>query len=273
MADKPFPAYEDAGEYFFVSYSHDDTDLVYPEMAWLREAGFNLWYDDGIHVGTVWRRALADALSRSSGMVFFCTQKSIESDNCLKEINFALDDEKPVFVVQLDETPLPPELRLSLSDRQALRRTEFDGHTYRSRLTAALSAIVTPEVPETSAQQGERRAEMDPPSIAVLPISSISDDREVQLIAEALSEDMITHVSMVPWRTHAALASDAGRDPREASFLGGFETHQFRLQLAAPRLDALRFLVEPLQLGFRIDIAAPLLFPVQLLGAGESLAL
>lgn len=96
MADKPFPAYEGDGAYFFVSYAHEDAALVYPEMAWIGEAGFNLWYDDGIHVGRVWRRALADALNKSVGMVFFCTEGAAESENCLQEINFALDEEARV---------------------------------------------------------------------------------------------------------------------------------------------------------------------------------
>lgn len=73
MAEKPFPAYEGTDPYFFVSYAHEDGEIVYPEMAWLEPAGFNLWYDDGIHVGTVWRQALADALSGAAGLVFFAT--------------------------------------------------------------------------------------------------------------------------------------------------------------------------------------------------------
>ena len=76
MIDKPFPAYEGDKPYFFVSYAHEDADIVYPEMTWINEAGFNLWYDDGIHVGAVWRQALADALSSSSAMVFFATARS-----------------------------------------------------------------------------------------------------------------------------------------------------------------------------------------------------
>ena len=52
MANKPFTAYEGRDPYFFVSYAHEDAEPVYPEMAWLQPAGFNLWHDDGIHVGT-----------------------------------------------------------------------------------------------------------------------------------------------------------------------------------------------------------------------------
>ena len=69
--DRPFPAYEGDSDYFFVSYAHHDSDMIFSEMAWINESGFNLWYDDGIHVGTVWRQTLADALPASSALIFF----------------------------------------------------------------------------------------------------------------------------------------------------------------------------------------------------------
>lgn len=148
---KPFPAYEGDAQYFFVSYAHDDDELVYPEIAWLHKAGFNLWYDDGIHVGSVWRKAIADAVSGASAMIFFATSKSVNSSHCTQEINFILDDDKRVFVVQLDDTRLPSELRLSLSDRQAMIRSAFDEKTYRARLSSALKTIIE-QVPETTTQ-------------------------------------------------------------------------------------------------------------------------
>lgn len=43
----PFPAYQGDEPYIFVSYAHDDADLVIPELNRLREAGFNIWYGEG----------------------------------------------------------------------------------------------------------------------------------------------------------------------------------------------------------------------------------
>ena len=51
MAERPHASYSGEAPFFFVSYGHKDTELVYPEMRWLQDAGFNLWYDEGIHVG------------------------------------------------------------------------------------------------------------------------------------------------------------------------------------------------------------------------------
>ena len=76
--ERPFPAYQGSAPYFFVSYAHDDDELVYPEMAWLHEVGFNLWYDDGIQVGSVWRKAIADAVSGASALIFFATSRSVK---------------------------------------------------------------------------------------------------------------------------------------------------------------------------------------------------
>lgn len=146
MTATPFPAYEGEEPFFFVSYAHDDDAMVFEEMAWLGEHQ-RLWYDDGIHVGAVWRRAIADALDRCSGLIFFCTERATASEHCTKEINFALDRGKPIFVVQLDDAPMPSELQLSLSDRQALIRSQYQDAAYRERLTNALAQVVPPRTP------------------------------------------------------------------------------------------------------------------------------
>ena len=46
--DNPFSAYQGSEPYVFVSYAHEDCDVVFPEILWLRDQGFNIWYDEGI---------------------------------------------------------------------------------------------------------------------------------------------------------------------------------------------------------------------------------
>ena len=134
----PLPAYQGDERFLFVSYAHANTETVDVEMAWLQERGFKLWYDDGIHVGSNWRQSLAQAITGADGVIFFADEQSVVSPNCVREINFALDEGKPIFVVQLDEVIFPDALRLSLSDRQILIRSHFDEATFRNRLTTAL---------------------------------------------------------------------------------------------------------------------------------------
>ena len=135
---RPFPAYQGDEPFLFVSYAHDDSSLIFPEMSWLRDSGLNLWYDEGIQVGAEWRQALVDAIAGCSGLIFFATARSVVSANCIRELNFAVDENKPVYVVKLDDAALPDVLRLSLSDRQPLVRADFDESAYRERLLAVL---------------------------------------------------------------------------------------------------------------------------------------
>jgi TolB-like protein len=188
MSDRPEPSYAGDQPFFFVSYGHADRDLVFPEMRWLQEAGFNLWYDEGIHVGSIWRKAIADALAGAAGMLFVATKSSVESDNCLKELSFVLDEGKPVFVVQLDDTKLPGLLRLSLADRQMLSRTDFDEATYRSRLIQALSTVARPTPRSAAEAVKAQRVVTTIPSIGLQVLGA--GDQETGFWGEGLNDDL-----------------------------------------------------------------------------------
>lgn len=62
--ERPFAAYTGDEPYIFVSYSHQDVDIVNPQITRLKDVGFNVWYDEGISPGTNWRDELAETLSR-----------------------------------------------------------------------------------------------------------------------------------------------------------------------------------------------------------------
>jgi hypothetical protein len=70
MADQPLPAYNGNERYIFVTYSHEDTGPVYPQIRWLQDEGFNAGWDEGISPGAVWRGQLAPAIrGRASSTV------------------------------------------------------------------------------------------------------------------------------------------------------------------------------------------------------------
>lgn len=53
MAERPHASYSGDQPFFFVSYGHKDRELVYPEMRWLQDAGFNLWVRRSYDVGAM----------------------------------------------------------------------------------------------------------------------------------------------------------------------------------------------------------------------------
>ncbi|MDP7133870.1 MAG: toll/interleukin-1 receptor domain-containing protein, partial [Planctomycetota bacterium] len=99
--ETPFPAYKGNDPYIFVSYSHEDNDAVFPEIQWLKEQGFDIWYDEGISPGSEWHQALADRIQQSSLFVYFITPQSVVSEHCEREVHYAIDNGKQLLAVHL----------------------------------------------------------------------------------------------------------------------------------------------------------------------------
>lgn len=139
---RPFPAYKGDEPFLFISYSHRDSAVVFKEIAWLKEQGFNIWYDEGIEPGREWREEIATAISDASMLLYFVTPDSVESENCRNEVNFAADEQIPILTVYLKSTELPGGLRLTLSTRQAISRFDLSDQVYAQKLTSSLSEYV-----------------------------------------------------------------------------------------------------------------------------------
>ncbi len=137
--DQPFPAYQGDEPYVFVCYAHDDNAVVYPEMQWLRDQGVNVWYDEGISAGKVWRAEIAEAIQGAAKFLYYISAASLASDHCDREINFALDHHKNVLPVYLEDVALTTDLEVGLSRVQALFRDQ--DASYRQHLLNALGRM------------------------------------------------------------------------------------------------------------------------------------
>ena len=137
--EKPFPAYKGDEPYVFVCYAHADADVVYPEIAWLHDQGFNVWYDEGISPGTVWRDELADSISGAKLVLFFVSPQSVDSINCQREVSYGVDHDTPVLAVHLEQTDLSSGMDLTLSTVQAILKSEMPEQDYRIKLLLGVS--------------------------------------------------------------------------------------------------------------------------------------
>ena len=99
----PFLADEEK-PYVFISYSHRDRDAVLPVIKDLYEAGWRIWYDEGLTIGDRYDETLEEHVRGSSAVVLFMTDNSMRSryirDN---EVPWAVRYEKRIVKCVLQE--------------------------------------------------------------------------------------------------------------------------------------------------------------------------
>jgi adenylate cyclase len=135
----PFPAYDGHDPYIFVCYAHEDADVVFPHVDWLRQHGVNIWYDEGISPGELWRDEVVRAMEGAHLFLFFVSPRSIASIDCLREVDFALDHSRVLISVYLTEITLSSALAFRIGNVQALRLFEYEDADGRQRLLKAIA--------------------------------------------------------------------------------------------------------------------------------------
>lgn len=138
----PFEAYRGDDPYIFVSYAHRDSKFVFAELENLHNLGYKVWYDEGIEASSEWPEEIANALIGCKVFLVFISPRSTASVNCRNEINLALNEGKPFLAVHLEESPLPPGLRLRMGDLQAILRYQIPEDRYQKKLLNSLDQLL-----------------------------------------------------------------------------------------------------------------------------------
>ncbi len=112
--------YNGDAPYIFISYSHRDTEIVWPILLQMQKDGYRFWYDDGIEGGTSWDDIIGEHVLGGGYFIAFLSEAYLLSENCLQELKFALSERKNVLTVFLSSLTLPAGLKMRLSTSQAV---------------------------------------------------------------------------------------------------------------------------------------------------------
>lgn len=97
---------------YFVSYSRADEAFALDLAEKLLAEDVNLWIDQlNILPGDRWDRAIEDALESSQGLLVLLSSTSVESDNVMDEVSYALEQGKQVIPVLFEVCEIPFRLR------------------------------------------------------------------------------------------------------------------------------------------------------------------
>lgn len=162
--------YEGTLPYIFVSYAHKNDAAVLEIISTLQSRGFRVWYDEGIEAGSEWPESIASHLERAQLVLAFLSPAYLRSDNCRKEMHYALTKRKPVINVYLEQTELSPGMEMQIGNLFALMKYTYPSEEYfydklfsAELLDAAKFAGEPPELPDAPAPAPEKKAKEKKP--------------------------------------------------------------------------------------------------------------
>ena len=165
--------YEGTLPYLFVSYAHKNDAAVLEIISTLQSRGFRVWYDEGIEAGSEWPESIASHLERAQLVLAFLSPAYLRSDNCRKEMHYALTKKKPVINVYLEQTELSPGMEMQIGNLFALMKYTYPSEEYfydklfsAELLDASKFAGEAPELPDVPAPAPGKKAKEKKPRAA-----------------------------------------------------------------------------------------------------------
>ena len=111
--------------YVFVSYAHADKEVVMPTINAMKAHNINIWYDGGIEAGSEWPEYIAEKVISCSRFILFISDAYLKSQNCKRELNFAISRKKEILSIYLHDVELSPGMEMQLGTYQAFFRNRF----------------------------------------------------------------------------------------------------------------------------------------------------
>jgi tetratricopeptide (TPR) repeat protein len=165
--ETPFPAYSGDDDFVFICYSHQDSETVYQELELLHASAVNIWYDEGISPGAEWTDELANAIRNCKAMLLFVTPRTVQSKHCRDEVQYATKFNKPIIVIYLEPTLLPPGLDLTLGSLHAVEKGHHNEARFLELIVEAIKQHIAGDTPR--AKQGPTQPTIPEPGLAPNP--------------------------------------------------------------------------------------------------------
>lgn len=113
----PLPDRNSMTHKVFISYSRKDQDTADYLCNILKENGIEYWIDkEGIYSSSNYKELIVDAIDVSKAVIFISSENSNTSINVIREIGYAVNMNKPILPLMLDDAPYAKSIRLDISD-------------------------------------------------------------------------------------------------------------------------------------------------------------
>lgn len=111
------PKREEMKHKVFISYSRKDEEIVRHIKTILEEYQISYWIDkEGIFSGENYKEVIVDAIDVAKVVIFISSANSNASINVIRELGYAVQQQKTIIPVLLDDAPYAKSIRLDIAD-------------------------------------------------------------------------------------------------------------------------------------------------------------
>ena len=122
IAQRNLKPYNGDLSYIFISYSHLDWLDAMLIIERLMRDGYRVWFDEGIDPGTEWGENIAGHVGHCEVFIALISQNYLNSDNCLNELDYSREKEKPRLLIYLENVKLSEALVMQHGRYQAVHK-------------------------------------------------------------------------------------------------------------------------------------------------------
>lgn len=195
----------------FLSYASEDRERAKPLVEALEAEGWSIWWDREIHAGPRFDQVIEEQIANASCMIVVWSEASVKSDWVRDEANEGR--ERQILVPLLFHDVRPPMGFRAAQTANLVGWPEQRGEL--DMLLAGIRELVgAPEEAEPETPTPAAAPKTDPPCILVLPFTNLSDDRELEFLAEGLTGDVIGLGAHLAWKVVAGEPSDVDERPQ-----------------------------------------------------------
>ena len=115
--------------FVFISYAHKDAAVVLPCIEALKRKNINVWYDAGIQAGSEWPEYIAEKVFHCTKFIAFISSAYLESQNCKRELNFAISKKKDLLSVFVEDVQLSLGVEMQLGTYQSIFKSRYGNET------------------------------------------------------------------------------------------------------------------------------------------------
>lgn len=142
----------------FISYSRADSDIVNTFVQQLESAGYKVWIDKaGVYSGSQFKSMIVQAIEDSKVFLFFSSKDSNASPWTAKEIGIAVNRQKPIIPIRLDNTRYNRDVEFDLINLDFVDYNNKSSHEYEcNKLMRSLENLLSDNQPDQQPEEEKK---------------------------------------------------------------------------------------------------------------------